>query len=233
MKLHTKLPLLLITLIIIPLIIVNLLAYDHLQKSATKEAFFSVSSFLDQIADKSDNKIAVATANINLFANYPLLRYYMQAQDAEERYGLIQRPTMKKLMGIQKAATDYHEIRVMLPDGKVDLYLNNRKQEIIENRGAVREILSVQDSSSAQATYHYNKNTGELSLYATAPLFGASGTFSSDLNTAEVLGHLAITIDTDFITQLIREMPIGNKGGLLLSDAQGRILAAPDSLDLG
>ncbi len=232
MKLKLKLPLLLIPLITIPLLIVNYLAYSHLKKSASQEAFYAVSTLLDQIAEKSDNKIAVATANVNLFANYPVLQYYLQTQDPEERYGLIQRPTMKKLIGIQKVYTDYHEIRVLQPDGKVDLYLSNRQPDQPRNRRLDDNLLPLEEGVAPQATYHYDRNSRQLNLYTAAPLYETSDAFGSNISAGDLLGHLVITIDTDFLTRLIREMPIGIKGGLLLSDEQGNVLAAPDSLNL-
>ena len=229
MKLHTKLPLILIPLITMPLLVVNILAYSHLKQSAGQEAFYEVSNLLDQIAEKSDNKLAVATANIELFSNYPVLKYYMEAQDPQERYELIQRPTMRKLMGIQKVYTDYNEIRVILPDGKTDLYLSNRDQTSKSPRHLVTDSLPLPNTTGPQSAYRVEQNNGNLSLYVAAPLYGMGGGIPSQ---STVLGHLVITIDTSFLTDLIKQMSIANAGGLLLTDEQGKILAYPDRLNL-
>ncbi len=234
MKLHTKLPLFLIPLIVIPLLVVNFLAYSHLKQSAGQEAFFEVSRVLDQITGKSDSKIAVATANSNLFANYAVLKYYIQAQDPEERYGLIQRPAIQKLMDIQKVYQDYYEIRVLQPDGRTDLYLttNNRLRRLPESARLSDDFLPLEEGLSTVAAYRVHPQTGKLALYTATSLYGSSGDAFANGSSDNLLGYLVITIDGEFLTGLINELSTAVHGALLLSDNDGNILAAPDNVDL-
>ncbi|MCW8885741.1 MAG: EAL domain-containing protein, partial [Motiliproteus sp.] len=100
------------------------------------------------------------------------------------------------------------------------------------NSAMIQALIQASDSQSSETGYIHNRLDGTLELYATAPLLGAREGLNNDPSSSELLGYLVVTIDTEFLTQLIQEMPIGLKGGLLLSDGQGSIIATSEDLDI-
>ena len=139
MKLRTKILLLLIPLIVTPMLAMGWIAYSELNEKSKQKAFAEMWTSIDHLAGHLGLDVETAAANIELFANHTLIEKYILTGDEEERYALLQGPTLRALRSFQQAFPRYYEIRILLPDGYEDIRrttsppLDNRTEEEDQN----------------------------------------------------------------------------------------------------
>ncbi|WP_432472947.1 bifunctional diguanylate cyclase/phosphodiesterase [Amphritea sp. HPY] len=232
MKLRTKLPLVVVPLIAGPLLLVGLLAYIELKNSSENTGRQQVDTLIEQFDNQLQQTIASAKANVSIFSDDLLLKNYLLTEDAEERYGLLQRPLQKKLLTIQRVYPEYYEIRVLLPDGYEDLRLVNRDlPNLIEEEASsptFQAMRSVEQDTLAQVGI--NPDNGALALYVSCQIRLVNIAVDSFRAAPKLRGYLSLTISLQRLIDALSPSP-WPQGGIILTDTSGAILAASKELD--
>ena len=81
-------------LLVLPLIIMGVIAFDHLSEYSQKMVFAQTNTLLNQVADNVRGHLDSAKANIELFSGSELLRNYLVIEDEASRYALMQAPLL-------------------------------------------------------------------------------------------------------------------------------------------
>jgi len=167
MKLQTKILLLLLPLVIIPLISLGWIAYHQLQTTSQRTIFDQMNTLLDQVELHVRFMIQGATANIETYSNSSLLKRYMLTNDIGDRYALIQPALLKLISSYQRASPNYYEIRVLLPDGYEDLRSTlapiPNANEIETDTRYFREML--QSPDDIYTTFCHNQDNRKVAFY--------------------------------------------------------------------
>ncbi|UTW09666.1 putative bifunctional diguanylate cyclase/phosphodiesterase [Pseudomonas benzenivorans] len=232
MKLRTRLPLLVVPLITAPLLLVGLLAFVELKDSARSRADQQTQLLLERFDAQLQQQIRSATANVLLFSEDPLLQKYLLAGDATERYALLQRPLQRKLRGIQRVFPQYYEIRVLLPDGFEDLRVDDGAlPNLTEEEGRTPLFLAIQRAPQDTLTQiAINPDNRQPALYATHAVRMIDPSLDSYNATPQLRGYLSLTVSLQALLGTLTPSP-WPKGGIALSDARGRPLAASQELE--
>jgi predicted signal transduction protein with EAL and GGDEF domain len=233
MKLRTKILLLLIPLIILPMLAMGWIAYSELNEKSKQTAFAEMQASIDHLAGHLGLEVETALANIELFANHTLIKKYILTSDEEERYTLLQAPALRVLASFQDAFPNYYEIRILLPDGYEDIRrtsvssLDNLTEEEDENPlfMAMRQA-----GDSVSSMIFHNPDNGELALFVGKPLILRDAAIDPT-GTAPVLrGYLALTIGLEELVSHVSSDVIGKSGYLLVTDRQGNPLIQPETV---
>ena len=231
MKLRIKLPLLLLPLTAISLLLVGSVCYVKLRENAEDKTFKQSTALIAQVSTYISNRTATAQANISLFAAYPTLKYYLLTEDETERYGLMQRPLQKTLLDIQAAYPDYYEIRIILPDGFEEVRLVNRQiDNQTEEEGTTALFQDLQSAPDFFQRFSLNPDNAEIAFYIFKRV-ALTNKYNRDFSAEPVLrGYLGITIDTSALATMLESSPIGDNGGVFLTDADGHPFLVPSQL---
>ncbi|OEU61019.1 MAG: hypothetical protein BA870_05445 [Desulfuromonadales bacterium C00003094] len=231
MKLRIKLPLLLLPLTAIALALVGSFCYVKLRKNAEEKTFKQASAIASQISSHVTSSTATALANISLFADYPILRYYLLTEDEAERYDLMQRPLQRKLLSIQKAYPEYYEIRLLLPDGFEDIRLVNRDVDNqTEEEGSTALFQEIQSTSDTFQQFAQNPDNGELAYFLFKKIVLTNDSSDDFSSLPKLRGFLGITMETKVLANMLETNPLGDTGGVLLTDNAGYPLLVPTHL---
>ncbi len=159
-----------------------------------------------------------------------LVRQYLLAEDEEERYQVLQSPLLRQLISYQEAYPDYYEIRILLPDGNEDLRwtrlpLPNATEEEGDSAWFQAARSAADDIYSAFAR---NPDTGDPALVVSKRIRLKDR--SSDPLSAPVKlrGYLVVTVDLGFLARTLQDSVIGQRGFLMVTDAEGKVLLHPD-----
>jgi len=120
MKLSPKLGLLLLPASLLPLIVLTIAGYLETVRTSYEARTQEVTAILQGTAERSRQTVAMAGANLRLFAESPFLGRYLLTEDPEERYNVLQPRLMELLRSYQVAYPDYVELRVFDAAGVED-----------------------------------------------------------------------------------------------------------------
>ena len=229
MKLFPKLLFAIIPLVVVPLLTLGWLAYTNLREVSRENLLFEVEATLDQSVRSINAGIQNARANVQLLANSPVVRKYVQTEADDLRYGLLLPTLLEELAAVQEAHPLFKEIRILTPEGLEDArsasHLLTNKTEDEANTPAFEAIK--QNPDSVSALLFDNADDDSISLLVAAPIRVIDR--SANLYRAKTLlkGYLAITVDLKFVTELMERARIGRNGHVLLARPNGHILFHP------
>ena len=232
MKLRTKILLLLIPLIVAPMLAMGWIAYSELNEKSKQKAFAEMQASIDHFAGHLGLDVETAVANIDLFANHTLIKKYILTSDEEERYTLLQGPTLRVLHSFQKAYANYYEIRILLPDGYEDLRrtsipLENLTEEENENP---LFVAMQQAGDSVSSLISRNPDNGKLALFVGKPLILRDPAIDATGVSARLRGYLALTIELDELVSHVSSDVIGESGYMLVTDNQANTLIQSETV---
>ncbi|MGB5298955.1 MAG: EAL domain-containing protein [Thiogranum sp.] len=232
MKLRTKILLLLIPLIVAPMLAMGWIAYSELNEKSKQKAFAEMQASIDHFAGHLGLDVETAVANIDLFANHTLIKKYILTSDEEERYTLLQGPTLRVLHGFQQAYANYYEIRILLPDGYEDLRrtsipLENLTEEENENP---LFVAMQQAGDSVSSLISRNPDNGKLALFVGKPLILRDPAIDATGVSARLRGYLALTIELDELVSHVSSDVIGKSGYMLVTDNQANTLIQSETV---
>jgi len=233
MKLRTKILLLLIPLIVVPMLAMGWIAYSELNEKSKQKAFAEMQASIDRLGGHLGLEVQTAIANIELFADHTLIKKYMLTGDEEERYGLLQGPTLRVLRSFQEAFPGYYEIRILLPDGYEDLRrtsipaLDNLTEEEEQNS---LFIALQRAGDSVSSLISRNPDNGKLALFVGKPLLLRDPAIDAIGVPPTLRGYLVLTIDLDELESHVSSDVIGKAGYMLVTDRQGNVLIRPETV---
>ncbi|MFH7319720.1 EAL domain-containing protein [Desulfurivibrio sp. D14AmB] len=232
MRLTSKLSLLLLPLVAIPLLIVGAVAYLRLSAVAEERSGAQIETLLEQIRFQVENRVATARSNLFLFSDYPLIRRYFLAESEEERYLVLFHPVQRQLLNIQRNYPEYYELRILLPDGFEDLRVVNRElpnhSEEAFDGPTLQEIRGAPDNVVVR--FARNPDNDELACYIIKRISLANEAVDDPGTPPTLRGYFSITLDSMFLLRQLEENLLGERSGLFLTDDLGRLRYLPAHL---
>ena len=222
MKLQPRILLILVPLVVAPLLLLSWVAYAQLRNTAEEKTFQQVETVLDQLARQIQSELQSTEANIQLFANSPLLVRYLTTASATERYALIQPTLMRLFHSYQRAYPDYGEIRVLLPNGDEDARVTTLASTTPPDRAADAALLSMFAKTQSDIDSMFvHGSRGELMLVVAKRLLFRDP--ASDPTTAlpSLRGYLVITRQLGALREQMVQYH-DNLGAVLLVTDLGR-----------
>ncbi len=231
MRLHSKILLGLAPAIVAPLVGLGWIAYGQLRATSEERAAEQLAALAGQLARQVDQQVETLEANVRLFGSSNLMQRFIRSDDESERYEILLSPTLRMLQGYLESYTEYREIRVLLPDGTEDIRVT-RLEDPTPARPAGADTLPAADEAirfelvptpSGQST----------DLVASQALLTLDPAQDPVLNRHVLRGYLTVALDLSSLATQIRSTRIGERGHLFLADANGRVIAHPDPLQVG
>lgn len=233
MRLQTKLLFPLLILTISSLFLLGGLAYFYIVNNTKTLINGEAESLTNTIATLIQENFKSAESNLLLFSKSRQLSQYMLSGEA--RYDFLQPSLMRQLAEYQKAYPMYYEIRILLPDGEEDTRVINRKinnKSFNDSDSAIYQSLKRGGGDKLQTRIVANPDNNEIAAYLGIPLH-----FNDPLQPIRdeetdipKQGFLVITMDIQFIRDLIESIRIGENGFLLVTSASGETIAKPASI---
>lgn len=232
MRLHTKILLLVIPLIVAPLLILGWLSYSQLLDSGRERTLKQMGILLQQLALHYQAKKETAQANIGLFASHNLVKQYALTTDEEERYTLLHAPLIRTFKGFQTAFPDYYDIRFVLPDGFIDAHWSAGDTAMTRS-GSDMEIHfedMIQAGTEIYSRVYFEEAGKQPYLLISKRLSLRDQSIDPYGNNPLLRGYLVLTISLDSLQRQINENRIGQRGFLAIVDEQRNVLMYPDNL---
>ncbi|MFO1350538.1 MAG: ATP-binding protein [Gammaproteobacteria bacterium] len=226
MRLHTRLLLVVMPLVVAPLLVLGWIAYRQTSASAVERSLQEVAVILDQISLTVETVARTAEANIALFANSDVVQQYVLTADEESRYSLMQPTLLRLFASYQKAYPQYRAIQILLPDGRVDA--SRRIDAEADDREEETALPFFQDLQHHQGdvftTLLRAPDAPQTALVVAKKLMVANP-FQGPGTEPSLRGYLVITVDFASLEQTVRaNFFTANGGTLLFLDDDGRLL---------
>ena len=168
MRVQTKILLVLVPLVVIPLLALGWAAYNQLRATAEQKTLDQIETLLDQVGRQVQDHLRTTRANLELFSESVLLQSYLLTEDEEERYTLMQPTLLRLFASYRKSYPDYYEIRILLPDGYEDSRIARDGLANVTDEEAASPYFRAATNSAQDlySTYLRNPDNGELALVA-------------------------------------------------------------------
>ncbi len=234
MTLKTKLSLILIPLVVIPIVLLSKLSYDHLLTTTRKTALGPMGVLLNQVHQETLFHLETAQATINHLAKSSRIKYLFleNKTDRESILQVHQEPLSLLFTSYMDVYGDYYDIRTLLPDGyEVLRFSRGHEQKIEVFSGDETPYFSqIQNSSSQkdiEVLFINNTDNQEPAFVVVKKLFFDSFA-DATVGTGKILrGYLLITMRPGFLAKHIKIGKVGGNSYLLVTDGQGRVLYRP------
>ena len=233
MTLKTKLTLILIPLVVIPIVLLGKLSYDYVVDTTKQKVLMQMGTLLKQVYQGAQFRLQTAQVNIELLSESGLLNSYLSITDKEERRLAMQalQTRMPYLFNsYQHVYQDYYNIQVLLPDGsEVTGFINEKHNKNILNQIDKADYFSrITKSANLIDVFFVGKSAQNSYFIITKKLFPQSFLGNMPANTLiPPRGYLLIIMHPHFLTEHIKIGEISEKGYLLITDGEGRILLQP------
>ena len=231
MQLQSKILLLLIPLIVIPILVLGWVAYSLLMEDARNRTQYQMTTLLEQIESQTEIQLRTARANASLFANTALIKQYIREQASPERKHELERQIMDMLFNYQLAYPEYYEIRIITRDGK---------EQLRSVLGSIHNLATDESSSSyfieasnnpgiIYTTFFRNPDNNQPALLTSKPLFKPTKKGAD----TELYGYLMLTIDLDFLETQTSNEKSSRNSEVFFTDDSGTILFHPSTTLIG
>jgi len=226
LRLQTKLLLLLIPLIVVPLLALGWSAYSILLDDARKRSQDQMTTLLQQIRIQTRSQLRTARANASLFASTNLLRRYLQERRTWSDSEALRNELNELLFSYQSAYPEYYEIRILSLDGieLVRSALGKLDNQTEDESGNPHFIASSRQTDTTYTAFFRNPDNAEPALIVSKPLFYPVVGHKHEDPMQELHGYLQLTIDTGFLEAHVHKGRGGEKGRVFFTDADGNIL---------
>jgi len=221
LRLGTKLLLLLVPMVVIPILALGGFAYHKLHRLAVSQQESQIRTQLTWLARDFERMRATARANIRLFANDVLVRKYLHTRDAELRYTLLLSPLLRLFRSYQQAFPKYREIRIVLPDGTEDVVQSTLKADGARgwDPDLFRALTKKGDFPSIDV--RWPPSNGLPLMYVAVPLESGDLVHSSR---EQVRAYMVLTVSLKSLVDRMASARVGRHGLMLAVDDQGRPL---------
>ena len=231
MRLQSRIILLVLPLIVVPLLALGWMAFSMLRDNVLERDLREMRSVGDQIARSATERIDGAVANLRLFAGAPLLNYYL-TQPPADRYAVLQLSLLSLFDSYRAVYPDYLEIRLLLPDGREDTRsappgLANHRED--ESGAPYFAPLLASASTRVYSQVYDNPDTGRPALFLGQVLRRVPAGAEPSSEAPQLAGFLALTYDLPMLGQRLPYTP-ADLGWIAFSNDAGDVLAAAGRL---
>lgn len=226
MRLQTKLLLLLIPLIVVPLLALGWSAYSMLMDDARNRSQDQMTTLLKQISIQTASQLHTARANASLFASTSLIRRYLQERRTWSDSKALRNEVNELLFSYQIAYPEYYEIRILSPGG-VELVrsaLGKLDNLSTDESGNPHFIASSRQPDTTYTAFFRNPDNTKPALIVSKPLLYPVAGRSHEGNSLKLHGYLQLTIDTGFLEDHVIKERVGENGRIFFTDVDGNIL---------
>ena len=235
MKLRTKIPLLLVPLIVLSLLALGWYAYGQLRAASEQRVFGEMRLLLDHLREHMETEMETARGNIELLSKQVLVKKYILTEDEDERYTLLQPSLLRLFSSYQEAFPEYYELRIFLPDGYEDIrltrpYLDNVTDE--EGNTALFQALQSSNEDVYSAVFR-NPDNKKISLFAGKKLVLNNPAVDQAGAEPKLRGYVGVTIDMGELESFVHEHVISHSGYLFVTDDQGNVYFESSSRPVG
>jgi len=233
LQLQSKILLLLIPLIILPLLVLGWLAYSLLMEDARNRTQYQMSTLLEQIESQTETQLRTARANASLFASNALIKQYISERlSFGDSYNLEQQ-ALDLLFNYQLAYPEYYEIRIITRDGQEQLrsVLGNVANRTTDESSSSHFIATVNNPGITYTTFYRNPDNNQPALLTSKPLFLTNKNALDDQK--ELYGYLMLTIDLGFLETQAKNDKVGENGEVFFTNDNGTILFHPSTEEVG
>jgi len=231
LQLQSKILLLLIPLIIIPILVLGWMAYSLLMEDAHQRTQYQMATLLEQIESQTETQLRTARANASLFASTALIEQYINEPAPAGNDITLETQVMKLLFNYQLAYPEYYEIRILTRDGREQLrsVLGKVANVASDESSSSYFIAAGNNSDVTYTTFFRNPDNGQPALLTSKPLYLQKKTGTTAEK--ELYGYLMLTIDLGFLEALATNNKTGEYGDVFFTDDNGTILFHP-SVDM-
>ena len=224
MQLQSKILLLLIPLIVIPILVLGWVAYSLLMEDARNRTQYQMTTLLKQIESQTEIQLRTARANASLFANTALIKQYIREQASPEGRRELERQIMDLLFNYQLAYPEYYEIRIITRDGKEQLrsILGSGANRTTDESSSSYFIDASNNPGIIYTTFFRNPDNDQPALLTSKPLYQSSKKGAH--TEKELYGYLMLTIDLDFLETQARNEKGSRNSKVFFTDDSGTIL---------
>ncbi|MBK8958343.1 MAG: EAL domain-containing protein [Proteobacteria bacterium] len=234
MKLHAKIPALVLPLVIAPLLVLGAFAYSKIHDSMRQRVEADAHRALRVASGQLSQEIAAARGNLQLFLTNIVVAKYATTGDENERYSLLQKPLLDVFKACQTAFPNYFEIRFLLPDGYEDARQSRAELGNVsddESRSQWFKRLAASKDAEYDTVYRH-PDTGRPALFVGTAVKLRDATVDNGEQLATLRGYLGITVDLDNFSRAVTDARVGESGYMFATDEQGRVLFGNPKLKL-
>ncbi|MBF0215236.1 MAG: HAMP domain-containing protein, partial [Magnetococcales bacterium] len=230
-NLQIRLALLVLPLLAVALATLGYLAYAELRDSRLDAARVELRNALDHARGVIVHQVETLESHLEVFTRSEILEKYLDTEDEQERYTLLQSTLIRLFSGFQQAIGDYFEVRLLLPDGFEDtrvtnLDLPNRSEE--EGDSPFFRALSGASGGAFHVMATHPDNEAWV-LMAGQPLRSERAIINKGEKRSKVKGYLAVSMWPTFLKDLTQQRQVGRGGGFVIADGQGVVRIAHKS----
>ncbi len=234
MKLHAKIPALVLPLVVAPLLVLGAFAYTKIHDSMRQRVEADATRALRTVSSHLAQEVAAARGNLQLFMSNIVVAKYATTSDENERYSLLQKPLLEVFKACQNAFPSYFEIRFLLPDGYEDARQNRANLANASDEEGhspwFQRLVASQDRD--YATVYVHPDTHQPALFVGAAVRRRDPTVDTDAGAPLLRGYLGITVDLEEFAHAIADARIGEAGYLFATDKDGQVLFGHAGLTL-
>jgi len=226
MTLNSKILLLLVPAIALPLIFLGVVANNDRQEDLGKNAISQMKTSVSEFQNMMSAQLINVRSNVKLLANSHIVDQYVRIEDEERRYRLMYRPIISLFDDYQRVNQAYVEIRLLLADGYEDVRLTARPLVNIKENEFDSEWFQqlVGKPDELLQTYYINPDDNVKTLLIAKRAGRVNNPSRSE---EDYLGFIAINLDLSFLQRYLDSKTIGNSGYFLVVDEMGKVQFQP------
>jgi len=231
MTIKTKLTLILIPLVVIPIMLLGKLSHNYVVETTKQSVLKQMGALLEQVHQETQFHLKTAQVNLELLSELSALNKYLSLDQTHRELALssLQVHISTLFKHYKNVYKDYYKIRFFLPDGsQVIPFLNGEKQNSddeslyfskFKNSFHPIDVFFVNQPDNKQYPHF---------LIAKKLFQPADFVLQTSKNTNKpVVGYLLITMHPDFLHEHLEKEEFSQNGYLFITNAQGQILCQP------
>ena len=233
MRLQSKILLLLIPLIIVPILVLGWMAYSLLMDDARQRTRFQMTSLLEQIESQTETQLRTARANASLFASNTLIKQYIREQTPSADRVVLEQRVMNLLFNYQLAYPEYYEIRILGRNGKEQIrsVLGKGTNQATDESSSSYFIEAGNNPDTTYTTFFRNPDNDQPALLTSKPLYLLNKNGADTQK--ELYGYLMLTIDLGFMGKQASNRNVAENGEVFFTDSNATILLHPSAALIG
>ncbi len=235
MNIKAKILITFLPLVVLPLIFLGGVSIIKLRDAAYDSVITARDNLLTQLGDQILSTQKRTEASIKLLAESELIKKYVLIPDELDRYFLLQPTLLRLLIDYQEIYPNYSEIRILLPDGYEDTRITiGDIPNVTDMEGDSAYFKKIVESRSpVLKTLFKNEDTGKYALLVSKRLDLVDTSRSETTSIPKLRGFLAITLDFDWIDEILNKLHTATKGNIFLVSDSNVIISSRDHKLLG
>ncbi|WP_198517276.1 bifunctional diguanylate cyclase/phosphodiesterase [Vibrio sp. HA2012] len=218
MRLNSKISLIIIPLITIPLFLVGVYSYYLLWHKNMDNSHTQLEYYVNHLKKHVNEQLTESTITLKTLAKDSLVKQYLLTENEADRYMLMQKPMLSKLSSIQQSNPKLREISLLLPNGYEELRISNRNSVNYTEDESESGFFKAMQKKHAGFYYFVDKDPdiNQYVMYISTPVIFRDRTRDTFTTRPQVRGYLTATFELEPL--LFPQIPAPwDKGSTFLS----------------